>query len=61
MLPQIKASETERLLSELEQVLSSVTENVDILNRSILNQQCKETKSCTGLIVEEDVSNQFLK
>ncbi|VUZ47828.1 unnamed protein product [Hymenolepis diminuta] len=55
MLPQIKASETERLRSELEQVLSSVTENVDILNRSILNQQSKETQSCTELVVEEDV------
>ncbi|KAM3186936.1 hypothetical protein ACTXT7_003341 [Hymenolepis weldensis] len=42
MLPQIKASETERLRSELEQILSSVTENVDILNRSILNQQVEE-------------------
>ncbi|KAM7542924.1 hypothetical protein Aperf_G00000008171 [Anoplocephala perfoliata] len=54
MLSQIKASEMTRLRSELEEILALVTENVDILNRSILNQQNNESKSSTAFIVEEE-------
>lgn len=57
MLSQIKASETTRLRFELEEILSVVTGNADILDRSILNQRNNESKGSTVFIAEEEVGN----